>query len=136
MTLYDVKAKMHGESYDAISELSQEAGRLLKDFACDHDWQLSGLVSGQERPDDGFGRVVLHAELNAPQGGHITVDFVRYDNSRLGIDNKVVLRAFSRRGELASSVLRGLKLRPLRAEDRSGLLRGELERLAGYMDLF
>lgn len=135
MKLYDVKAKQHGESYDAVSELSLEADEILKRFAQDHGWELSELISGeQDLPQDSESeQIILHAELKAPSGGYLFVDFVRYENNRLGIDNKVVVRAFASRGELASSVLRGLKLRPMLGSDRALLLRSELERLAGFM---
>ncbi len=135
MKLYDVKARRHLESYDAVSELSHEAEGVFRSFAHDLSWEVAGLVAGR-REDDKVEpeQTILHAELSAPTGGYISIDFVRYENNRLGVDNKIVLRAYSNRGELASSVLRGLQLLSLDMVQRVALLRGELRRLAGLME--
>ncbi|HSR54215.1 MAG TPA: hypothetical protein VLV83_25590 [Acidobacteriota bacterium] len=134
MKLYDIKAKRHGESYDAVSALALDAEDIFRGFADDFEWQLAGLVSSGKPGDDPRERIILHAELNAPRGGHLSVDFVRYENNRLGVDNKIVIRAFSPRGELASSVLRGLKLISMQPPSRSELLRNELERMGGHLE--
>ena len=138
MKLYDVKAKLHGESYDAVSLLSLEAEPVFREFARDYGWELSEPVSSLGEEVDPSAedqeRIILHAELNSPQQGYISVDFVRYENNRLGVDNKVVIRACSPRGELASSVLRGLKLKSMSDKKRVRLLHSELERLADLME--
>lgn len=137
MKLYDVKAKLHGESYDAVSLLSLDAEPVFEEFARQSGWELSQLISSGEaelETPPGSETIILHAELNAPRHGYISVDFVRYENNRLGVDNKVVIRACSPRGELAASVLRGLKLKSMSDTLRVELLRSELERLARLMD--
>ncbi len=135
--LYDVKQKLHGESYDAVSLLALDAEPVLEEFAHDSGWELSQLISSRDaeiEPASEPEKTILHAELNAPRHGYISVDFVRYENNRLGVDNKVVIRACSPRGELAASVLRGLKLKAMSDERRIELLRSELDRLARLMD--
>ena len=72
--------------------------------------------------------------MSSQETGYISIDFVRYEDNHLGVDNKVVLRAFSSSGELASSVLRGLKLLSLKRPQRIAILRSELERLADLME--
>ena len=135
--LYDVKQKLHGESYDAVSLLSVDAEQALEEFAHDSGWNLSQLISSRDaeiESDSESEKIILHAELNAPRHGYISVDFVRYENNRLGVDNKVVIRACSPRGELAASVLRGLKLKAMSDSQRVEWLRSELERLARLME--
>jgi len=135
--LYDVKQKLHGESYDAVSLLSLDAEPVLSEFADQSGYKLSQLISSREAEIESASdaeKIILHAELNAPRHGYISVDFVRYENNRLGVDNKVVIRACSPRGELAASVLRGLKLKAMSDANRVELLRSELERLARLME--
>lgn len=138
MQLYDIKARRHDESYDAVSELSLQAGAVFRQFAGDFGWKVSALIRGfeeTEEQDDGRpARTILHAELSSHETGYISIDFVRYEDNHLGVDNKVVLRAFSSSGELASSVLRGLKLVSLKRPQRIAILRSELERLADLME--
>lgn len=135
--LYDVKQKLHGESYDAVSLLSLDAESVLAQFAEQSGYELSQLISSPDaeiEADSDSEKIILHAELNAPRHGYISVDFVRYENNRLGVDNKVVIRACAPRGELAASVLRGLKLKSMSDAGRVELLRSELARLARLME--
>ena len=137
MKLYDVKAKLHGESYDAVSLLSLDAEQVFGEFARSSGWKLSQLISNRDTEIESSSeseKIILHAELNAPRHGYISVDFVRYENNRLGVDNKVVIRACSPRGELAASVLRGLKLKSMTDSQRVELLHSELDRLARLME--